>query len=176
MKPKNYRKLLDLIMNFANEHDVDKLPGLLNKIWSSAFMLGFYFQTGKVNEEIAVQNQAAILEKLNETTKTGMLSANHRVSINCSEESSNMTSMHLSGSEPIFNLFAMIMFIYGFKGIRECPGCNRLFVIKKHTAQIACTNKCRQRLYQAKQPDDKKEAEKNKRKAAYKDKILNGGN
>ncbi len=78
MKPKNYKKLLDLIMNFANERDAGKLSGLLTKIWSSAFMLGFYFRTlsRKTRAEvIAGQYQAAFLEKLNETAETGRLQA-----------------------------------------------------------------------------------------------------
>ena len=119
MKPKNYQKLLDLIMNFANERDAGKLPGLLTKIWSSAFMLGFYFRTpgAEVNEDIAGQYQTVTLEKLNETAETGRLQANHRGHIYSSEES-GMASMLFSGEDldTIFNLFAMLMFIYGFKG------------------------------------------------------------
>ncbi len=85
MNPKYYNRLLDLIVEFANESNLSRRHTLLYKISGDAFSLGFAVlldlkkkrAVQDDTEDVAGQYQSGLVEKLDETAEIGTLSSSY---------------------------------------------------------------------------------------------------
>lgn len=65
-------------------------------------------------------------------------------------------------------VMAQLMLFSGVKAVKKCPGCGDYLLIKKSMIKKTCSNKCRQRAYQAGLTDPEKHRQGMMRSENYK--------
>ena len=179
MKPKDYDKLIDLIVRFSNERNARLRHRLLVRIGKEAFMQRFFVLNGVLEDadnDVAAGYQDALVKHLTDPAEGLSFSAKFSGRVYCGAEVGSTPFMDFSSKDqPLVSLFAMLLFVEGFKGIRRCPGCAKFFVIKKHATQKSCSDKCRQRMFQAKLSDKEKKKQRERRSDLYKARKDKGG-
>lgn len=176
------KKLLDRILLFANEADEKKLRLRLTAIWAlsnkervniSPPMLKFDFSLIS-NEDLAqgqpLDIQYAVCLDLQRIIDGEPVTTILRAKIprGFIADGPIMDIVDADGDDRyLSNVMIHLMVFLGVKAVRKCPGCNRFFIITKTLKKKACSNRCRQRAYQAQLDPKKKQKIRLRRSELY---------
>ena len=171
MKIKNTEQILDKFVKYANVRQKEKLSyGMIDLSMFSA-MRGISLTPNRrldkllkeqpdISEDDLTQAKPLALQQaLRETLKAIMekravdVTLSSRIETTIQDNGTIMLSLNVSDDDGddyiVAKVMAQLMLFSGVKAVRKCPGCGDYFLIKKSMIQKTCSNKCRQRVYQA---------------------------